>query len=101
MSKIQKWHEVRKTHEEIVARARVWREPNGADRGPLEAVTNYGREIHAVTCNWIMARKTDLYRDLVEYSRQQLHAAAREALAECEQVRADAEMDAATEDPTP
>lgn len=93
MSQIQKWHEARKTHENIVARSRAWCEPNGADRGPIEAVTNYGREIHAVTCNWIMARRAELYRDLVAYSRQQVLAAAREALAECEQIRADAAMD--------
>jgi hypothetical protein len=40
-----------------------------------------------------MARRAELYRDLVEYSRQRVADAAREALAECEQIKADAAMD--------
>lgn len=93
MSKIEKWHLARRTHEDLVARARGWCHPSSGDLGVLSAGALHGPELVGLTIDWIAKSRVDLYRDLIAYSRERLAAAAREALAECEQVRADAEMD--------
>ena len=93
MKAIDKWCRARETHEKLVERARGWCNPNSVDIGLLSTVNNYGVDVQALTVDWIASRRADLYRDLIAFSRSRLAAAAREALAECEQVRADAEMD--------
>lgn len=93
MSKIAKWHRVRQEHQLLVKQAKKWLESDGID-GPLEVnmdprythIVDVGRQV-------LRIRRADLYREMIEYSRECVLAAAREALAECEQVRADAEMD--------
>ena len=93
MNAIEKWRHARRTHEDLVARARGWCHPSSGDLGVLSAASCNGAEIMNLTVGWIASRKVDLYRDLIAFSRERLAAAAREALAECEQVRADAAMD--------
>ena len=94
MSKIQKWHEARKTHEELVECVRAWSDKNSSAICPLNvSPLSKCLGIREVAVEWVMARKSELYRDLVAFSRQRVLAAAREALAECEQIRADAAMD--------
>ena len=91
MSKIAKWNEARKTHEELVQWAGHWsrREDN---TGPLMASRNHPRMVDTVT-RWLDTRKAELYRDMIAFSGERLADAAREALAECEQIREDAAMD--------
>jgi hypothetical protein len=93
MSKIKKWHRVRQEHQLLVEQAKKWLESDGID-GPLEVnmdtrythIVDVGRQV-------LRIRRADLYREMIEYSRECVAAAAREALAECEQIRADAAMD--------
>lgn len=93
MSKIQKWHAARETHKELVARARTWCLTSDSEWGPLRSDAKYGSGIHYLVNDWIASRKAELYRDIIAFSRDRLADAAREALAECEQIRADAAMD--------
>ena len=93
MSKIQKWHEARNTHEDLVARARTWCLTSDSEWGPLRSDPKYGVGIHYVVNDWIASRKAELYRDMIAFSSERLADAAREALAECEQIRADAARD--------
>lgn len=93
MSKMEKWHQARKTHEDLVARVRGWCLSSSGDLGVLGYSNSHGSDLSGLTLDWIANRKAELYRDLIAFSRERLAAAAREALAECEQVRADAAMD--------
>ena len=92
MSKIAKWHRVRQEHQLLVKEARKWLESVGID-GPLEVDTRFTSHIVDVGRQVLRLRRADLYREMIEYSRQCVLATAREALAECEQIRADAAMD--------
>ena len=93
MNAIEKWRHARRTHEDLVARARGWCHPSSGDLGVLGCSSVHGAALVGLAIDWLASRKADLYRDLIAYSRERLTAAAREALAECEQVRADAAMD--------
>jgi hypothetical protein len=93
MSKIQKWHEARKTHEKLVERVRGWCHSSSGDNGVLSCSSVHGADLVGLTFDWIASRKAELYRDLIAFSREQLGKAAREALAECEQIKADAAID--------
>lgn len=93
MSKIEKWNQARKTHEKLIERARGWCHPNCGDLGVLGYSNSHGGDLGCLTLGWIANRKAELYRDLIDYSRKRLAALAREALADCEQLRADAAMD--------
>lgn len=93
MSKIQKWHEARKTHDELVTRAREWCHPSSGDLGVLHAAKLHGADLQGLAADWIFSRKSDLYCDLIAYSRERLYAAAREARAECEEILAEIQSD--------
>jgi len=87
MSKSQKWHAARESHVQLVELLR-------SDEGsPLSTNHYHGAAMQSLAADWIMARKAELYRDLIAFSRERLAIAAREALAECEEIRADAAMD--------
>jgi hypothetical protein len=90
MSKIKKWHNVRRLHEELVAAEPTWHEEKC---GGLHLQHEKLGDITKLAAAWIRARRLELYRDLIAYSREQVLATAREALAECEQIREDAAMD--------
>jgi hypothetical protein len=93
MSKMEKWNQARKTHEDLVSRARGWCHPSSGDLGVLGYSNSHGGDLCGPIIDWIANRKAELYRDLIDFSRARLAAAAREAPAECEQVLADAAMD--------
>ena len=87
MSKIQKWHAARETHGQLVALLRT------GEGSPLSTNNYYGVAMQSIAVDWMMARRADLHGDLIAFSRERVAAAAREALSECEQIRADAAMD--------
>ena len=93
MSKIAKWHEARKTHEDLVARAREWCHPSSGELGVVTTASCHGGALQSLAVDWIASRKAELYSGLIAYSRERLAAAAREALAECEQILADVHSD--------
>ena len=95
MSKIAKWRNVRGLHEELVAAEPTWHEAQYSANGCVALHLHHAKlgDITKLAAAWIRARRLELYRDLIAYSREQVLATAREALAECEQVRADAAMD--------
>ena len=93
MTAIEKWRHARNTHEKLVELARGWCHQGSGDLGILNTLACYGNSMQALAVDWITSRKSDLYCDLIAYSRERLYAAALEARAECEEILAEVQSD--------
>jgi hypothetical protein len=91
MSKIQKWQSVKQSHEGLVKDVRCWLKDAGAF-GPFYAATN---SQHVLECAMqvIKASRQHLFECLLEVSRERVVNAAREALADANQIQVDAAAD--------
>jgi hypothetical protein len=92
MSTIEKWKTAKLEHEQLVKNIRNWlRDPY--DTGPYFAST--GSSQYALWCAMtvLKASRQHLFECMLEVSRERVVNAAREALADAEQLKADATMD--------
>lgn len=91
MSTIEKWKTTKKEHEQLVKDVRSWLK-NPDCGGPFYAATN---SQHVLGCAMTVLKdsREHLFDRMLEVSRERVVNAAREALADAEQLKADATMD--------